>query len=109
MSIMCLTFKMIHMSQFLEQPELFDQPLRLGKKEREDPFKVIEDFFNDYRLHECRHQLWEMVECCLTSDDGSFGEAEERAVMLQHYKDLEGLLEAAWLIVRQDKPLRSSR
>ncbi len=97
------------MSYFLDQPALFDQPLRLGKKEREDPFGVMADFFNDYRLHECRHQLWQMAECCLTTETGSFDEAEERAVMLQYYKDLEGLLEAAWLIVRQEGPPGSSQ
>jgi hypothetical protein len=91
------------MSYFLEQPELFDQALRLGKEERKNPFKVLEDFFDDYRLYECRQQLWDMVECCLTADNEPYGEAGERAVLLQQYKDLEGLLEAAWLIVQQDK------
>jgi hypothetical protein len=56
------------MSQYLEQPKLFDQVMRLEEKERREPLVVIEQFFSDYRLHECRHILWTMVEACLTTD-----------------------------------------
>ena len=91
------------MSHFLEQPKLFDQSIRLSPEERRDPAGVLERFFEDYRLHECRHLLWEMVECCLTSEHESFSNAEERAGLLQQYKDLERLLEAAWLIAQQKR------
>jgi hypothetical protein len=96
------------MSYFLEQSLLFDQPIRLGSEERRDPFRVLESFFNDYRLHECRHQLWDMLECCLTSDDAAFGDAEDRAALLQWHKDLESLLEAAWLLVQQPRRANSA-
>lgn len=91
------------MSFYLEQPALFDLPIRLGPEERKNAAGIIESFFKDYRLHECRHQLWEIVECCLITDNMFFGEAEERADLLQFYKDLERLLEAAWLVVQQRK------
>ena len=89
------------MSPFFEQKELFDQVLRLGKREQLDPYSVIERFFGDYRLHECRHYLWAMVETCLTTDNVEFSDPEERANLLLRYKDLEGLLEAGYLLLQQ--------
>ncbi|HMH23272.1 MAG TPA: hypothetical protein VK563_15915 [Puia sp.] len=91
------------MSYFLEQPGLFDQPIRLEPGQREDPFQVMKDFFVDYRLHEWRAYLWNMVEACVSTDNDLFAEAGERASLLLHYKDLEELLEAAWLLVLRDK------
>jgi hypothetical protein len=89
------------MSHFLEQPGLFDQPIRLGSAQRREPFRVMEDFFTDYRLHEWRHHLWNIIETCLGTDNDAFAEPDERANLLQHYKDLEELLEAVWLLVEQ--------
>ncbi|HTI07424.1 MAG TPA: hypothetical protein VL832_02675 [Puia sp.] len=91
------------MSQFFEQAELFDQVLRLEEKERQEPFLVIEQFFSDYRLHECRHILWSMVEACLTSDYSDFSEPEERADLLLRYDHLEKLVEASYLLLKERK------
>jgi hypothetical protein len=92
------------MSPFLERKELFDQVLRLKEEEKRDPFIVLERFFGDYRLHECRHYLWTMVETCLTTDSAEFSDPEERANLLLRYRDLEGLLEAAYLLLLQRRP-----
>jgi hypothetical protein len=98
------------MSYFLEHPELFEQVLRLTREEKEQPIKVIEDFFNGYRLYECRELLWNMVECCLTTENTAFAEAGERDVLLQYFKDLEGMLEAAWLLAGGGKdPKQTAR
>jgi hypothetical protein len=90
---------MIFMSQYLEQKELFDKVLHLKEEERQDPMLAIERFFADYRLHECRHHLWTMVETCLITDNACFSDAEERGNLLLHYRDLERLLEASVLLV----------
>jgi hypothetical protein len=87
------------MSQYLEQKELFDKILHLKEDERQDPMVAIERFFADYRLHECRHHLWTMVETCLTTDNAGFSDAEERGNLLLHYRDLERLLEACALLL----------
>jgi hypothetical protein len=92
------------MSQFLEQSGLFDQVIRLGAEEQKDPFLMIDRFFTDYRLHEWRHNLWTMVEVCLTTDNVEFSDPEERANLLLRYNDLEKLLEAAWLILQRRNP-----
>jgi hypothetical protein len=95
------TFKINFMSHFLEQPGLFDQPIRLEAGERREPFRVMEAFFVDYRLYEWRHYLWNIVETCLGTDNDAFAEPGERASLLLHYKDLEELLEAVWLVVEK--------
>ena len=88
------------MSQFLDQKELFDSILFLKEEEKQNPLGVIEQFFNDYRLHECRHTLWAMVETCLTTDNAEFSDPEERGNLIQRYRDLERLLEAGTLLVQ---------
>ncbi len=89
------------MSQFLEQKELFDGVLLLREEEKRDPMVVLERFFSDYRLHECRHHLWTMVETCLTTDNTGFSDPEERGNLLLHYRDLERLLEAGAMLLQQ--------
>jgi hypothetical protein len=89
------------MSLFLEQKELFDRILLLGEEEVQEPMGVFERFFNDYRLHECRYILWAMVETCLTTDNTEFSDPSERADLLMRYKDLERLLEACTLLLKQ--------
>ncbi|MHA4807910.1 hypothetical protein ACX0G9_07380 [Flavitalea flava] len=98
------------MSQFLKQAEFYDQVILLSGKERKDPFLVIERFFSDYRLHECRHYLWAMVEACLTTDNTGFSDPDERGGLLLRYKDLEELLEAAFLLLKHrpvHRPVRT--
>ena len=107
-SIRISNLKMISMSQYLEQKELFDKVLHLREEERQDPMLTIGQFFADYRLHECRHHLWTMVETCLTTDNAGYADAEERGNLLCHYRDLERLLEACWLLTgRSSTPLRA--
>lgn len=96
------------MSLFLEKKELFDEVLLLGDEEMQDPVGVFERFFSDYRLHECRYILWAMVQTCLTTDNTEFSNPEERADLLLRYKDLERLLEACTLLVKQQKETRAA-
>jgi hypothetical protein len=98
-SIRISNLKIFFMSQFLEQKELFDKVLHLNEEERLDPMLAIERFFTDYRLHECRHHLWTMVETCLTTDNPGYNDAEERGNLLWHHRDLERLLEACALLL----------
>ena len=91
------------MSQFSQQKELFDGVLHLKDDEKQDPMLVIERFFSDYRLHECRHHLWTMVETCLTTDNTGFSDAEERGNLLLHYRDLERVLEAGAILLERSR------
>jgi hypothetical protein len=100
-SIRISNFKIIFMSQFLEQKELFDNVLHLSEEERQDPMLAIGQFFSDYRLHECRHHLWTMVETCLTTDNSGYSDAEDRGNLLWHYHNLERLVEASSLLLEK--------
>jgi hypothetical protein len=89
------------MSLFLEQKELFDKILLLEDHEVREPMRVLERFFSDYRLHECRYILWTMVETCLTTDNTEFSDPAERASLMMNYKNLERLLEAGILLLQR--------
>ena len=88
------------MSPFLEQKELFDRILLLGEEELREPILVFERFFIDYRLHECRYILWSMVETCLTTENTEFSDPGERANLLLNYRNLERILEAGTLLLK---------
>src|ERR1700743_3708801 len=84
-----------------------DGILLLDEEEVREPMGVFERFFSDYRLHECRYILWAMVETCLTTDNIEISEPRERADLLMRYKDLERLLEAGSLLLRQHQETTS--
>jgi len=85
----------------LEQKELFDRILLLEEDEVREPMGVLERFFSDYHLHECRYILWAMVETCLTTDNTEFSEPAERASLIMNYKNLERFLEAGAVLLEQ--------
>ena len=91
------------MSQYLDKKDLYDRVLLLRDDEKQDPMGVIAQFFEDYRLHECRHTLWAMVETCLTTDNTEFSDPEERGNLLQRWRDLERFLEAGTLLLQAHK------
>ena len=87
----------------MEQKELFDRVLLLGEEEVREPIVVFERFFSDYRLHECRYILWSMVETCLTTENTEFSDPGERANLLLNYRNLERILEAGTLLLREHR------
>lgn len=91
------------MTPFIEQKELFDGVLLLGEEERREPMLVFERFFGDYRLHECRYILWSMVETCLTTENTEYSDPGERANLLLNYRNLERILEAGTLLLKEHR------
>ena len=91
------------MSLFLERKEVFDRILLLGEDEIQEPMEVLERFFSDYHLHECRYILWTMLQTCLTTDNTEFSEAAERASLIMNCKNLERFLEAGSLILQNHR------
>lgn len=89
------------MSLFLERKELFDRILLLGEEEIREPMEVLERFFSDYHLHECRDILWTIVQTCLTTENTEFSEPAERASLMMNCKNLERFLEAGSLILQE--------
>lgn len=97
------------MSQFIEQPELFDKVILLSGEEVKAPEQVISKFCGNYHLHECRHILWTMVETCLSTDHVNFCEAEDRADLLTRARHIEELMEAAYLLFRKRESEKSKK
>jgi hypothetical protein len=87
------------MSHFQQHQEFFDKPIRLSEDEENDPIKVIEEFFTDYRLSEIREINEETNRVCLTSDIPPFQDPEERDRLISFREREEKLIEAASLLL----------
>jgi hypothetical protein len=61
------------MNHFLNRPDIYNQPIRLDKENRQE---VIKDFFLDFHLSDVRQELWNMVEAALTTDHPNYSEGK---------------------------------
>ena len=91
-------YKLIAMSHFLTNPQVFNQSLRLSDQERKAPYAVLMKYCNEYSLSELRYTLWEIVSACLTSDNPYFSDAGDRANLLTWYEKTEELIEAIYIL-----------
>ena len=89
------------MSEFLNHPDFFDEPVLLSKAEKNDPLMVLREFFADYRLSELRQIQEEIQEICLTTDRPPFFDPQRRADYLLYERNLIGLLEAAFMLAKR--------
>lgn len=90
------------MSEFLNHPDFFNQPVLLSKNERKHPLLVLREFFDDYRLSELRHICEEIEEICLTTDHPSFSASEQRANFMLYERRLITLFEAAFVLAKAE-------
>ena len=88
------------MSEFFNHPDFFNKPVLLSEAERDDPLKVLRQFFADYRLSELRQILQDMQGICMTTDQPPFSDPQRRADYLLYERNLVGLLEAAFILVK---------
>ena len=79
-------------------PEIFDLPILLTEQEKETPLRVIEEFFEDYKMSEIRDLHQRVHHICLTEDAPPFDEGSERDRLIVFRERIEKLLEAAWLL-----------
>ena len=86
------------MSYYLQQPELFNQPILLSGEERKNPLLTIEAFFCDYKLYEVRDFFHKIGDVCLTTDRHPFCEAEARSDFLAMKERTLRLFEANALV-----------
>jgi hypothetical protein len=96
------------MSIYTDNPNVFNQPLRLTDEERANPHQVFAELFFDYSLSECRDWLWRIVNACLTSPDSEFDDADKRSDLLHFAERLEAILEATTIPIHQKKNLTES-
>ena len=86
------------MQPFDLHPEFYNQPIWVTEEEKQNPTTVIENFFGDISLLEVRQHLSNMLEVALVSTNSIYTEPKERNEALCINKELEKLVEAAWLL-----------
>lgn len=91
------------MSPYSEHPQFYNQPIWLSDKQKSNPCGVLASFFDDHRLSELREFLYQVSETCLTSEEPPFSEARKRADFLYYQRQVEILLEAAYVVAQQNK------
>jgi hypothetical protein len=88
------------MLPFQIQSEFYNQPFLLSEDQAINPASVHADFFTDYNLSEVREILASITETCLTCDSFHYDTAEKRADFIHFQKKLEWLLEAAFMVAK---------
>jgi hypothetical protein len=91
------------MSHYLDQPEIYNQPIRLSQQERQHPITVLKKYFHDYHLSDTRHNLWEILSACLSTDTPPYDDPSNRADLLTFYERIEQVLEASFVIATQSE------
>lgn len=86
------------MNQSANHSEQGNRPLKLSPEQMEKPISVLRNFFQDAHLPEIRETLWKLVESVLSMKNAGFDEAEERSHLLWFYRELEIMIEAAFLL-----------
>jgi len=89
------------MSPFQLHSQFYNHPIHLTAEQRENPSNVLDAFFTDYSLSEVRNILSTTTEVCLTCDIHPYDIGEKRGDFLYFQKQLELLLEAAFLLRNQ--------
>lgn len=79
-----------------EYPEWHDNPLRLSIAEIESPYRVLDHFFQCYTLPQIRACLQELVYDSLRAED------TDAPCHVTTHEDIEKLVEAAWVILKQN-------
>jgi hypothetical protein len=90
------------MSHFQSHPDFYNHPIRLGKEQKTAPLEILRDFFDNCPLSTLRQTLWNMVETSLAVPYSVYDTAGERQYLLWFYRELETVLEAGWLLSRQN-------
>ena len=86
------------MLPYSHRSELFNQVLILEDASPQTAKEYLKNFTVDYRLEECRSFLWAMVEACLTTENSTFSEPEDRADLLLRNCHLQKLFEAVFVL-----------
>jgi hypothetical protein len=86
------------MKTYNHHPQWYNQPLRLTREQKHDPFLVIDDFFECYHLNEVREILWRWMEEVVCSPHSISSDPLERSNHIYFYEKIEELVEAAFML-----------
>lgn len=90
--------------QAYKRTKFYNKPLRLSKKQKKHPDRVIRDFYTWYHLDDMRHLLQEWMEAAITSENAQFESARDRSTLYSFYQNIEKMAEAAYLMIREQLP-----
>lgn len=76
--------------------------LRLPLEQQQDPKTVLNCFNKAYSLQDAKQQLADCLEVALSTDNEHYGTPEDRASLFRFYHFLEELMEACWIIHKQN-------
>ncbi|SJZ68185.1 HEPN domain-containing protein [Chitinophaga eiseniae] len=79
-------------------PTWLNKPYKLTEPEIENPFLVLEDFFEHDYLYGNRDSLWELLKSTVTGSYPKDLNRKERSNIIYFYELLERLIEACYLI-----------
>lgn len=85
-----------------DYPKSEFEPRKLSKEEVENPYQVIDNFFDFAHLPQIRTELWEMLKLTVSSSY-HIQRRRDRANLLYFYEKLEQLVEAAHIIHQREK------
>jgi hypothetical protein len=83
-----------------DYPKSEFEPRKLSKEEIENPYQVIDNFFDFAHLPQIRDELWEMLKLTVSSSY-HIQPRRNRANLLYFYEKLEQLVEAVHVIHRR--------
>lgn len=86
------------MKTYNHHPQWYNQPLRLTREQKQDPFLVIEDFFECYHLNEVREILWKWMEEVVCSPRSISNNPMDRSNHMYFYEKMEELVEAVFML-----------
>ncbi|HEX7904394.1 MAG TPA: hypothetical protein VF487_10975 [Chitinophagaceae bacterium] len=86
------------MSLYDQNENFYSKPYRLTEDQKKQPLKIIDDFFDNIRLHEVRKAIDTLLKVALTTDNDEFSEPGQRASVMFFCQQLEELIEAAYLL-----------
>lgn len=89
------------MNSFTLHPAFYSRPIHLSGEEQANPLELLHDFFFCNPLPDVRGLLWQMVVNSLCTPNSVFDQAGHRQSLLALHRDLERVLEAAWLLSEQ--------
>lgn len=78
------------------------EPRKLSKEEIENPYQIIDNFFDFAHLPQIREELWEMLKLTVSSSY-HIQPRRDRANLLYFYEKLEQLVEAVHIIHQREK------
>lgn len=92
-----------------KRTQWYNQPIRLTEKQVKDPDSVLKEFFTWYHLDDLRQLLWEWMQVAITTENDVYETSRDRSNLLFFYRNMETLIEAAFLVKQQQETKKKKK